>query len=48
MMEYEKIILDLLIRVKTLEEKVEQLSNEKNEFSKSNRELLKSESTLWE
>ena len=33
-MEYEKIILDLLIRVKSLEEKVEQLSNEKNEFSK--------------
>ena len=33
-MEYEKIILDLLIRVKTLEEKVEQLSNEKDEFSK--------------
>ena len=31
-MEYEKIILDLLIRVKSLEEKVEQLSNEKNEF----------------
>ncbi len=28
-MEYEKIILDLLVRVKTLEEKVEQLSNEK-------------------
>jgi len=26
-MEYEKIILDLLIRVKTLEEKVEQLSS---------------------
>jgi hypothetical protein len=34
MMEYEKIILDLLMRVKTLEEKVEQLSNEKNECSK--------------
>ena len=33
-MEYEKIILDLLIRVKSLEEKVEQLSNEKKEFSK--------------
>ncbi len=30
-MEYEKIILDLLIRVKTLEEKVEQLSAEKEE-----------------
>lgn len=29
-MEYEKIILDLLIRVKTLEEKVELLSNEKS------------------
>lgn len=33
-MEYEKIILDLLIRVKTLEEKVEHLSSEKNECSK--------------
>ncbi len=33
-MEYEKIILDLLMRVKTLEEKVEQLSNEKKGYSK--------------
>ena len=32
-MEYEKIILDLLIRVKTLEEKVEQLSNGQKEHS---------------
>lgn len=30
-MEYEKIILELLMRVKTLEEKVEELSNIKNE-----------------
>ena len=29
-MEYEKIILDLLIRVKTLEEKVEAILSEKN------------------
>jgi len=31
-MEYEKIILDLLVRVKTLEEKVEALSGEKHEI----------------
>ena len=30
-MEYEKIILDLLVRVKTLEEKVEELTNPKKE-----------------
>jgi len=34
MMEYEKIILDLLMRVKTLEEKVELLSTEKKEQDK--------------
>ena len=33
-MEYEKIILDLLMRVKTLEEKVELLSAEKKEHDK--------------
>jgi hypothetical protein len=33
-MEYEKIILDLLMRVKTLEEKVEMLSQEEKEVSK--------------
>ncbi|MBP3591044.1 MAG: hypothetical protein J6K14_01010 [Clostridia bacterium] len=33
-MEYEKIILDLLMRVKELEEKVEQLSKEKKNNSK--------------
>lgn len=33
-MEYEKIILDLLIRVKSLEEKVEQLSAAKDESTK--------------
>ena len=33
-LEYEKIILDLIMRVQTLEEKVEQLSGEKNTVSK--------------
>ena len=33
-MEYEKIILDLLVRVKTLEERVEQLSGERRESVK--------------
>ena len=46
-MEYEKIILDLLMRVKTLEEKVELLSGEKNENNSNHKQAGTAEIKMY-